>query len=108
MLSDFDASMFSLLYLFNGISISYGLFNAEIWFICKCLVTTITYIFNIPLQSYFFRSNILLFFSNNHLFAHSYNSKYSYLIQIICTQKWFQVFLSNINDYLFAHSYDSK
>ena len=26
-----------LIYLFNGMSIPYGLFNVEIWFIFKCL-----------------------------------------------------------------------
>ena len=27
---------FGLVYLFNDILTSYGLFNVEIWFICKC------------------------------------------------------------------------
>ena len=31
----------NLLYLFNGTSFSYGLFNIEIWFICKCLIVII-------------------------------------------------------------------
>ena len=31
-----------LLYLFNGIPIPYGLFSAEILFICKCLIVIIT------------------------------------------------------------------
>ena len=31
-----------MIYLFNGKSTPYGLLNAEIWFICKCLIVIIT------------------------------------------------------------------
>ena len=72
--------------LFNGISTSERLFNAEIWLISKCLITVITiYIFNIPLQS-FFSITLFLFDYNNHLYAQLYGIKYSNLILIIYAQ----------------------
>ena len=38
---------FGWVYLFNGVSILYGLLNAEIGFICKCwIIINIIYIFN--------------------------------------------------------------
>ena len=33
---------FNLVYLFNGISTPYGLFNTEIWLICKCFIIVIS------------------------------------------------------------------
>ena len=34
--------MFGFVYLFNGISKPYGLYNDEILFICKCLIIIMT------------------------------------------------------------------
>ena len=48
---------------FNGILTSFGLFSAEIWFICKCLIiilTTFTMFYCIFKCSFFFR---FLFFN---------------------------------------------
>ena len=42
---------FSLIYLFNGISTPYGLFNASIRFIRRWwIIMTTIYILNVPLQ----------------------------------------------------------
>ena len=55
-----------LVYLFNGISSPYGLFNAKIWFIIKCLLVIIT-LFSIE----FFKNYTFLFVYHNS-FSHSY------------------------------------
>ena len=75
---------------FNDISTPYGLFNAEIRFICKCFIIIIT-IFNIPLQSFFFLSTIIFYLCLNYLFILLYGIKHSYPIQInfkISTHRW--------------------
>ena len=69
-----------LVYLSNGISTPYGLFNAEIWFICKCF--------------FMFHSTLLAIIICRQL----HNFKYSNQIQIIWTVIWFQVFQSNTNN----------
>ena len=55
-----------LVYLFNGTSTPYGLFNGEIWLICEIILIMNMYVINGQLQS--FRRN----FVYNYLFAHSY------------------------------------
>ena len=68
--------------LFNGISTLYGLFIAEISFICKCLIKIITIsIFNIPLQSFFSIALFLKkFFYKNHSLAQLYPIKFFFFI----------------------------
>ena len=71
---------FSLVYLFNGISTSSGLFNPKSWFICICLIRIIT-IYNLKIpQQYSFLNWTFLFVCNNRLFA------YSYVVSIIPIQ----------------------
>ena len=79
----FWAELFGLVYLFNGIAIFYGLFNAKIWFIFKCFIIFITtFLFSI-------------FHCNHFLIVLFYLS-----IIIICLHSmiWYQVFLSNTNN----------
>ena len=63
--------------LFNSISTLYWLYNAQVWFTYKCLITI--YILTVPLQS-FLKLYFFLFVCDNHSFA------YSYMVWIICTQ----------------------
>ena len=58
---------YSFDYLINGISTPYGLYNAEIWFICKFLIVIKT-IFTMSHFIFLFP----LFYSFNHSFAYSY------------------------------------
>ena len=61
-----------MVYLFTGMSTSYGLFYAEMGFICRCLNTIISiHIFSVLLKS-FIRIHTFLFDYNNHFFAYSY------------------------------------
>ena len=62
-----------LLYFFNGISTSWGLFNAKIWFISKYLITIIT----------IFSMFIAFLLSIVRCLHTVYGFKYSNLIQII-------------------------
>ena len=66
-----------MVYLFNGISIPYGLFDAEIWFIHKCLIVIITI---------FLMFHSAFLFVYNLLFTQLHNIKHSYIMKIICTQ----------------------
>ena len=50
--------------LFNGISTTYGLYNAEIWFICKSL-TVITIIIS---RFYYIFKNLHLLVNNDFLY----------------------------------------
>ena len=74
-----------LVYLFNGISTPYGLFNTEIISISKCLITIIIiYVFNISLHFLKNYAKFLkwLFFLKNCLtsffFSELYSIQYSY------------------------------
>ena len=74
-LSDFIfLSVFVLFDLFNDVSTRYVLFNAEIWFISKCLK---------------------IFFDYNQYFMASF---YLFLIIFLTTVIWYQRFLSNKNN----------
>ena len=85
-----------------GITSPYGLFNAEIWFICKCLITTfhsnafffLNHTFNLPiiitcLHSYMMLSIPIKQMINSQLYGLNY---FDWII-IICLHIviWFQV-----------------
>ena len=74
---------FGLIYLFNGTSTPYGLFNADLRFLWRW---SHIYFFNVSLHVLIV--DFLLVY--NYLFAQLHYITYSYL--------WFQVFLSNINN----------
>ena len=67
--------------LFDIISTPYGLFNTEIWFVCKCLII-ITLYFQCSIPSYFLNCTFLYIYYNIYLH----------------TILWYQVLLSNTNN----------
>ena len=121
------SEILGFVYYFNGISIPLGLFNADIWFIFKCLITIITILSMFHFILFF--NFVLLIYLSIISCLHCYGIKYSYQIQIICIQLfdikysyliqrvfwqlfdieysyliqivfsviWYQVFLSNTN-----------
>ena len=56
-----------LIYLFNGISTPYGLFNAKIWFISKCLIIIITFLYFLMFCCIYFLKSI-----NNLIYIYIY------------------------------------
>ena len=84
---------FGLVYFFNGISTPYGLSNAEIWFIYKCLIVMIT-VFSM-FHFIFFNCTSSLFIGLHRIFWYQvFLSNINNLHALL----WFQVFLSNTNN----------
>ena len=83
---------FGLVYLLNARPNPYGLFNAEIWFICKCLINDL-------LQSFF------LFNYHCDLLLQIHGIEYSYLVLMIHTQLYVLKLLFLFDNNLFALTY---